>query len=1119
MRRHRGTLALAAMGVCLATAPQALAEGSGTSFRSDGSAVLENSLVELTTSGRAGGREGIRGWRFKPTEHEMIDVLYGQTDWLRGHVFGEFQDPVKMLGYQAGRHDLGALLVPVAYGRSKDGSAVMLIQRSEGACRLTKTTILRRDHAVVEVRFSIEKLSGVPVAASMRFHSIMSPGGRTGYHAKAGNVYLPGPEGALELDYSLTRVDFKKAYGQECFVLPKYRDGPQDRFGRGRFKEPSLRGTWAALVQGAHGDGIVFSFEEATFVGFYVCNGITIEPMMDVAALSPGEKWECRAFFGSFTGAKDRKILDVTPLYCVTRELKVEDGKLTGEVLPLFRGELRIEDRNGQTVAKAPADPTRPALLEGAVGAAEASGKLWRIVAVDTSGAVLGSVDSQGNVEMSRPEIDPIDHARPEVKDEVYVPKDAEAEIEDFLTPRDFVVYCAWEDRDDVKELSEKIARRLGVGHMWTAPGKQKVLVVGNVGVNSLIRDAGMLRHSISAEWPGSGKGAILPYDNFEGTESPILFVAGSDRAGAVRTAEHFFEQYLSKLPAPKGLKLWVAGTHRKVFPSATVEKGAGKVELEMARGEYESAQLAITAYEDLTNVKVTVEPLRHVETGKTLDEMRLRYLTRHRQLLPKPWLRWVGQFPVEPKNGWTGIPDPLFERPVTQIPAGRTQALWLTVFIPETAPAGTYRTSVTCESGNLSQSIPVEVQVWNFTLPHEGILGEPYHDFQFLSPDGRRELLHWMVAPLVQNFVEHGMRVLHLGPSDMFRWHFTPEGTFKGLKHPAFTVSEDGKVALDSARFDWLVELCDQTAKPFQLRYMLYSRPLLDGFGDFRKALPDRFKEVPTDSGQALSYPEEMFRLFEQHLADKGWTGRFMLKVGDEPGGYDKWAEIENVIAARRAGVPVMTCFNAIDWKEAEAGLGKMAVWMPLYQLHDPEFFRKARAAGDLISWYNCGPKPRINAGADHSEIRGYLWQAAKADLDIICWWGIQNWRQGTTHCWNSRYSHHNSLVWPDHPEKPKWREKGRTRDGAPIDGLRWELVREGLEDTRYVTLLRSRIAEAREAGRTEAADKAQAVLDGIWKEVFPSLNDYAPPYEKFFESRRKIAEAILALPERTKE
>ena len=71
----------------------------------------------------------------------------------------------------------------------------------------------------------------------------------------------------------------------------------------------------------------------------------------------------------------------------------------------------------------------------------------------------------------------------------------------------------------------------------------------------------------------------------------------------------------------------------------------------------------------------------------------------------------------------------------------------------------------------------------------------------------------------------------------------------------------------------------------------------------------------------------------------------------------------------------------------------------------------------------------------------------------------------------------------------------------------------REGIEDTRYVTLLRQKIDEARKAGKDDAAEKAQKVLDEIWRNVFPTLNDYEPEYESIYECRRKLARAILEL------
>jgi hypothetical protein len=242
-----------------------------------------------------------------------------------------------------------------------------------------------------------------------------------------------------------------------------------------------------------------------------------------------------------------------------------------------------------------------------------------------------------------------------------------------------------------------------------------------------------------------------------------------------------------------------------------------------------------------------------------------------------------------------------------------------------------------------------------------------------------------------------------------------------------------------------------------------------------------------------------------------RGREKRFTVKISDEPAGFDAWYDAFT-LGARNAGLRIMTAFNNIDWQEAERGLG-MGLWEPLYQNHSPEFFKKAKAAGDQVSWYNCGPPPASNIWTPAAELRSYMWQAAKAELDSLARWGIQCW---STHHneWHFYYSHHDHVVYPSHPEKPAWMMPGKGWvDHVVVDGVRWELMRDGFEDAAYVYLLRDRIKAAREAGLKEAADKAQAALDSIWQEVFRTLNDYNPPYERILESRRKVASAILEL------
>lgn len=1095
---------IVAVAAAMAVAAAA-AENGGVAYNRDGSVRMENGLVALTASNRVGADYGIFKWVFKPTGHEMIDVLYGQTDYVEGHVLGERWDGVEFRGYMPGTPDTGGLLVARLYGTAKDGSGSKVIQEASGGYRLRKTWVLRRDLAVVEVRYELENVSGKPCAFSLRLHSAMSPGARGRYQRRDDSIFLDTDAGVVELDQTLAQDKYHEKYKNDKFFTKAWESEPKRAWVWGKLGTPPLKDNWAAQVNRTNGDGMVFVIDRAALLGYYNCPGITLEPVMKAAALARGETWQATVFLGAFTGAKGRRIVGATPLYVVTQPLTLNNGTLAGEVIPLFRGTLRVTDAKGKAGMNAKADPTAPVAVRAEVGAG------WTIVALDTKGAVIGSIDATGHVKLSEPRVEMPKRTRPEVAGDVYIAPGSEAAIRTFLDGRDFTVQCAWEASGREKMLARALARRLGAGLCWTNPGG-KMLVVGAPGDNEIVKNVGLLKNSVTADWPGPGKGAVLLYDNFEDTQRPVLLLTGSDGAGAAMAAGAFAEKFLADRRTPRGLEFWATSTGEKIQPYTRRPWGAAQsVTLEAARGEYEPAQLVITAYDELRDVEVTVAPLVNAKTGKPIDRRYATYLRRRNGPL---WLRWVNYYPIDRKGGWTGYPDPLLERPERHIAAGRSQALWLTAIISERAEPGTYTSAITCKTDRGTMTIPLTVKVWDFTVPRDGLMGEPYMSLKNLPSEQYRELRANDVRALVTDFVEHGMRVIHLGPPDTFRWHFSPRGEYKGLKLDWLEVNADGTVALDTSTFDWLIDTCDGAANGFSLRYMVYIQCVVNGYGDFRRALPNRFKDKPKREGHWYQgyYAQEMLALFKQHLVRRGLLKRCVLKISDEPRGFDWWWD-QFTLAAREIDLPFMTCFNSVDWSQADKGLGKVAVWQPLYMKYDAAFFKKARAAGGLISWYNCGPPPKISIHARASEIRGYLWQAAKADLDVVCWWGIQCW---STHhdVWYSRYSHWNSVVYPPDPEKPPFLQKGKAWcDSAPIGGVRWELIREGMEDANYVVLLRRLIARARAKKKDAAADRAQAVLDGLWRDVFPTLNDYAPDYAKFYECRRKVAEAIVVL------
>jgi len=83
---------------------------------------------------------------------------------------------------------------------------------------------------------------------------------------------------------------------------------------------------------------------------------------------------------------------------------------------------------------------------------------------------------------------------------------------------------------------------------------------------------------------------------------------------------------------------------------------------------------------------------------------------------------------------------------------------------------------------------------------------------------------------------------------------------------------------------------------------------------------------------------------------------------------------------------------------------------------------------------------------------------------------------------------------------------------DGRPLSSIRFEALRDGLEDYEYLWTLRSLVKQAEAGGKTSAAVQAAKTLLGL-DEVVTASGGYSPDIEKYVALRRKLAEAIVAL------
>jgi hypothetical protein len=1051
----------------------------------DGSMRFKNSIIDLKASSQIGRDNGITEWRFLSTEQDMID-----RNRTYKSILGEGWDNIEFRQTPGGMpFSHSDIYAPLAQGSAADGSAVGIIQEYKKEHRLVRTMLMRRDYSAINVTWQLENISGKPVGGAFRFFSAWFPGALTGTTFKGTSIFMPTEQGVLELDQDVHRAAYKEKYGDTNFFQKRWAEEkePLRTWAGRKLKTPFANDFWSCEVNRNNGNGMFLLSDPKTLIGYHNDPQTTLETVMEAVALQPGEKWQTSILVGAFAVPKGMKVSSVNALFITCGE---------NGIVPLFKGTLK----NGNKEY-----PAAPNVLISVKPA-----DLADVSAFDTQGKLIGTV-RKGVCAMAPEDIKYVVPEKPWFWGKIYNPE--REQVSDFLKKRDFTVYCGFNNREDVKKLAEKIALQIGTGIAYSNPGG-KMLAIGAAEDDTLIRNIGLMNNSVSDVWPGTGCGAIRYFSKLGFTLAEAVTLAGSDTDGALLAIEKFITQHLDGVKAPSGYALTVTTPERKVFPYSRPDANVKeKIIVEGARGEYESAQLMLTAFSAQKNIRVEFSDLINVKTGQKISD---KYNTVWRKNHGPILLRWVDYFPFEPKEGSSGLPDPLFERAVTLVPAGKSQAIWLTFIIPETAEAGNYSANIVCKTDDGEKTIPIELTVWDFNISREGMMGRAYTSLASLAKKGKI-LTDNQIDLFIQNMVEHGMRFINLDAPEMFRWNFSKEGNFKAMDVLDFEVSKDGKVMLDASYFDQVKERCDRAGQPYKLIYAIAVETIIYGaWNKFQNTFPERHEKREGNGMLNSRYTEEMLTMLYRHLEKRGWLKDIYVKVSDEPGNIHKWYN-ELCQATVGSKLQLFTAHGSSDLTTATPDMSDF--WMPIYASYNEEFMNKARKAGKLIGFYNCGPPPTTAVGAPAAEWRSYLWQAARLDIDIVCWWGIQCWSyyDGGEALWRDYYSHWNSVVYPEHPiKKPFYVATGKNRgwkDTGKIDSIRWELIREGMEDAWYVNLLRKEIAQARARGQQKAADDADFVLNKIWKDVYPTRNDYRPDYALILQARKLVAEEILRL------
>ena len=214
---------------------------------------------------------------------------------------------------------------------------------------------------------------------------------------------------------------------------------------------------------------------------------------------------------------------------------------------------------------------------------------------------------------------------------------------------------------------------------------------------------------------PGKTAEVSIPYEMPDPGPYALEFSLGKN--SSTRLASAFYQPILNasnygellKSPSP-GVGLWWASSGWKVSKTRPLPKAKSQaIRISVAGNEAEGAQLVVRPEKALTGLTASAGELRS-ESGVLLPAYAVEVLR-------------VGYVNVEiasDETGGTGNwPDPLppFKGGVT-VAAGENQPLWVRVKAPANTPPGLYRGQITVNAEGFTAMVPLEVEVYGFSLP-----------------------------------------------------------------------------------------------------------------------------------------------------------------------------------------------------------------------------------------------------------------------------------------------------------------------------------------------------------------------------------------------------------------
>ena len=580
-----------------------------------------------------------------------------------------------------------------------------------------------------------------------------------------------------------------------------------------------------------------------------------------------------------------------------------------------------------------------------------------------------------------------------------------------------------------------------------------------------------------------------------------------------------------------------------------------GTIRLDAARHEMDAAQIVLFANDfPLLLTEAKIDGDLKSDDGKVLPARSLR-------------LRRVGYvntnkpvYKVEHVGLW---PDPLMELAPFDIAADSFESIWLDVRVPDNHSAALYKGSVTVTAMNGSPTkVPVEVRVRNFTIPRKSSITTAFG----MNPNWR---VPQDRTAYLDNLLEHRITPYNSVPAP--KLVSLPTLDWKNAQKLIITVTPKQAAELQTtvtlldkplnalpkrtlpADKTTVVEF---TKEQIAFEKILSVKFIVTGTENAELKAVVTFSDRPTktlfsatrqfasmSNGWLQAWPTWQFEAwqqpdnpavfdwtefdakfaealdkgitshiapvrqplavwsdeFQKHLGPKGWLPYFYTYLFDEPEPKD-YPYVNNLLSQIKVSQPGLLK-NMMTARSFPPQLPFVDIWCPEVYSYNADLSAAEQKKDREVWWYVAfgtrHPFPNIWIDYPAIDCRIWPWLSWKHDIDGMLYWSITYWPKNP---WmtGEMFPHANgdgSVIYPG-------------SDGKPVDSIRWECLRDGMEDYEVFCLL--------EAAARELGDKWPDLVAAIKKicdvdtSVATSFREYNFDPKALLAARRQMSDCL---------